>query len=44
MKELRLVGLEMLDIQLRVSTVKRMAFLLGFDTSGLSQNTGTVLD
>lgn len=42
MKELRQVGLEMLDIQIHVSTLKRMAVRLGFDTSGLSQNTGTV--
>lgn len=42
MKELRLVGLDMLDIQMYGSTLKCMAFLLGLDTSGPSQTTGTV--
>lgn len=42
MKELRLVGLDMLDIQMHGSTLKCMAFLLGLDTSGPSQTTGTV--
>jgi len=51
-KELRLVGLETLDIcaiilnfpelQMYVSVLNCMQFILGFDASGLSQNAVTV--